>query len=146
MYLFYKSVINCVLICCLFFTQNFKEFCPNEQYVQGTLCLDICAWDPAYSKTQVNMSSCVFCLTKCSRITNNYFWLLPSPPISFRVTDLSHFAAQSVHSLPNTTQDTRTTSAMYTGISLTAVFCSTALTAHSLQTRKLWRRISKYSI
>lgn len=35
------------------FLQEFKEFCPNEQFVKGTLCLDICAWDPSYSKTQV---------------------------------------------------------------------------------------------
>lgn len=33
--------------------EEFKEFCPNEQFVKGTLCLDICAWDPSYSKTQV---------------------------------------------------------------------------------------------
>ncbi|KAJ0068387.1 hypothetical protein NL108_005974, partial [Boleophthalmus pectinirostris] len=31
---------------------DFKDFCPDEQFVQGTLCLDLCAWDPSYSKTQ----------------------------------------------------------------------------------------------
>uniref|UniRef100_A0A8D3ASF8 ADNP zinc finger domain-containing protein n=1 Tax=Scophthalmus maximus TaxID=52904 RepID=A0A8D3ASF8_SCOMX len=35
--------------------EGFKEFCPNEQFVKGSLCLDICAWDPSYSKTQVNL-------------------------------------------------------------------------------------------
>lgn len=39
------------------FLQEFKEFCPNEQFVKGTLCLDICAWDPSYSKTQVSLYS-----------------------------------------------------------------------------------------
>ena len=37
----------------LFSLQDFKEFCPNEQYVKGTLCLEISSWDPSYSKTQV---------------------------------------------------------------------------------------------
>uniref|UniRef100_A0A4W6EST7 ADNP zinc finger domain-containing protein n=1 Tax=Lates calcarifer TaxID=8187 RepID=A0A4W6EST7_LATCA len=37
--------------------EEFKEFCPNEHIVKGTLCLDICAWDPSYSKTQVNLIS-----------------------------------------------------------------------------------------
>lgn len=65
--------------------------------------------------------------------------------ISFRNTDQSHFAAQSAPFLPNTTQATRITSAMYTGKSLRAKFCSTVHTAHSLQARELWRRMLKYS-
>ncbi|XP_071350450.1 activity-dependent neuroprotective protein a [Trachinotus anak] len=44
--------------------EEFKEFCPNEQFVKGTLCLDICAWDPAYSKTQEYRSK-PFCCTEC---------------------------------------------------------------------------------
>ncbi|XP_029287046.1 activity-dependent neuroprotective protein a [Cottoperca gobio] len=44
--------------------EEFKEFCPNEQFVQGSLCLDICAWDPSYSKTQEYRSK-PFCCTEC---------------------------------------------------------------------------------
>ncbi|XP_039971881.1 activity-dependent neuroprotector homeobox a [Xiphias gladius] len=44
--------------------EEFKEFCPNEQFVKGTLCLDICAWDPTYSKTQEYRSK-PFCCTEC---------------------------------------------------------------------------------
>ncbi|XP_005746437.1 activity-dependent neuroprotective protein a [Pundamilia nyererei] len=44
--------------------EEFKEFCPNEQFVKGTLCLDICAWDPSYSKTQEYRSK-PFCCTEC---------------------------------------------------------------------------------
>ncbi|XP_070707519.1 activity-dependent neuroprotective protein a [Pempheris klunzingeri] len=44
--------------------EEFKEFCPNEQFVKGSLCLDICAWDPAYSKTQEYRSK-PFCCTEC---------------------------------------------------------------------------------
>ncbi|KAF7656872.1 hypothetical protein LDENG_00034790 [Lucifuga dentata] len=45
-------------------SENLKEYCPNEQYVKGTLCLDICAWDPGYSKTQGYRSK-PFCCTEC---------------------------------------------------------------------------------
>ncbi|XP_056129054.1 activity-dependent neuroprotective protein a isoform X2 [Lampris incognitus] len=44
--------------------EDFKEFCPNEQYVKGTLCLEICSWDPSYSKTQ-DYRSKPFCCTEC---------------------------------------------------------------------------------
>ncbi|GAA6221791.1 activity-dependent neuroprotector homeobox protein-like [Lates japonicus] len=44
--------------------EEFKEFCPNEHIVKGTLCLDICAWDPSYSKTQEYRSK-PFCCTEC---------------------------------------------------------------------------------
>ncbi|XP_076608315.1 activity-dependent neuroprotective protein a [Chaetodon auriga] len=44
--------------------EGFKEFCPDEQFVKGTLCLDICAWDPSYSKTQEYRSK-PFCCTEC---------------------------------------------------------------------------------
>ncbi|XP_035487405.1 activity-dependent neuroprotector homeobox a isoform X1 [Scophthalmus maximus] len=44
--------------------EGFKEFCPNEQFVKGSLCLDICAWDPSYSKTQEYRSK-PFCCTEC---------------------------------------------------------------------------------
>lgn len=44
--------------------EDFKDFCPDEQFVQGTLCLDLCAWDPSYSKTQVYRSK-PFCCTEC---------------------------------------------------------------------------------
>lgn len=44
--------------------EEFKEFCPNEQFVKGSLCLDICAWDPAYSKTQEYRSK-PFCCSEC---------------------------------------------------------------------------------
>uniref|UniRef100_A0A8C5D4R7 Activity-dependent neuroprotector homeobox protein-like n=1 Tax=Gouania willdenowi TaxID=441366 RepID=A0A8C5D4R7_GOUWI len=33
--------------------EDFKEFCPDEQFVKNTYCLDICGWDPSYSKSQV---------------------------------------------------------------------------------------------
>lgn len=44
--------------------EEFKEFCPNDQFVKGTLCLDICGWDPSYSKTQEYRSK-PFCCTEC---------------------------------------------------------------------------------
>ncbi|XP_070758387.1 activity-dependent neuroprotective protein a [Enoplosus armatus] len=44
--------------------EEFKEFCPNEQFVKGSYCLDICAWDPSYSKTQEYRSK-PFCCTEC---------------------------------------------------------------------------------
>lgn len=44
--------------------EEFKEFCPDEQYVKATLCLDICSWDPSYSKTQEYRSK-PFCCTEC---------------------------------------------------------------------------------
>ncbi|XP_029357430.1 activity-dependent neuroprotective protein a [Echeneis naucrates] len=44
--------------------EEFKDFCPDEQFVKGTLCLDICGWDPAYSKTQEYRSK-PFCCTEC---------------------------------------------------------------------------------
>ncbi|KAK5872973.1 hypothetical protein PBY51_013624 [Eleginops maclovinus] len=44
--------------------EEFKEFCPDEQYVQASLCLDICTWDPSYSKTQEYRSK-PFCCTEC---------------------------------------------------------------------------------
>ncbi|KAF1391243.1 hypothetical protein PFLUV_G00039900 [Perca fluviatilis] len=44
--------------------EEFKEFCPDEQFVKGSLCLDICAWDPSYSKTQEYRSK-PFCCTEC---------------------------------------------------------------------------------
>uniref|UniRef100_A0A8C2ZG48 ADNP zinc finger domain-containing protein n=1 Tax=Cyclopterus lumpus TaxID=8103 RepID=A0A8C2ZG48_CYCLU len=36
--------------------EEFKEFCPDEQFVKASLCLDICTWDPSFSKTQVNLT------------------------------------------------------------------------------------------
>lgn len=65
--------------------------------------------------------------------------------MSFRNTDQSHFAAQSAPFLPNTTQATRITSAMYTGKSLRVKFCSTVHTARSPQAKEFWRRMLKYS-
>ncbi|XP_068451309.1 activity-dependent neuroprotective protein a [Clinocottus analis] len=44
--------------------EEFKEFCPDEQFVKGSFCLDICAWDPSYSKTQEYRSK-PFCCTEC---------------------------------------------------------------------------------
>lgn len=44
--------------------EEFKDFCPNDQYVKNTLCLDICGWDPSYSKTQEYRSK-PFCCTEC---------------------------------------------------------------------------------
>uniref|UniRef100_A0A3Q1C671 C2H2-type domain-containing protein n=2 Tax=Amphiprion ocellaris TaxID=80972 RepID=A0A3Q1C671_AMPOC len=44
--------------------EEFKDFCPNDQYVKSTLCLDICGWDPSYSKTQEYRSK-PFCCTEC---------------------------------------------------------------------------------
>lgn len=51
--------------------EDFKEFCPDEQFVQGTLSLDISAWDPSYSKTQVYRSK-PFCCTECSFSSKYY--------------------------------------------------------------------------
>ncbi|XP_047439526.1 activity-dependent neuroprotector homeobox a [Mugil cephalus] len=44
--------------------EEFKEFCPNDQFVKGSLCLDICTWDPSYSKTQEYRSK-PFCCSEC---------------------------------------------------------------------------------
>lgn len=66
--------------CFQFFPQEFKEFCPNEQFVKGSLCLDICAWDPSYSKTQVSLTA----VSKAFSNANEHitiFVLMPlSPP------------------------------------------------------------------
>lgn len=51
--------------------EDFKDFCPDEQFVQGTLCLDLCAWDPSYSKTQIYRSK-PFCCTECSFSSKYY--------------------------------------------------------------------------
>lgn len=51
--------------------EDFKDFCPDEQFVQGTLCLDLCAWDPSYSKTQVYRSK-PFCCSECSFSSKYY--------------------------------------------------------------------------
>ncbi|XP_028261757.1 activity-dependent neuroprotective protein a [Parambassis ranga] len=44
--------------------EEFKEFSPDDQFVKGTVCLDICAWDPSYSKSQEYRSK-PFCCTEC---------------------------------------------------------------------------------
>ncbi|XP_037346425.2 activity-dependent neuroprotective protein a [Pungitius pungitius] len=44
--------------------EEFKEFCPDEQYVKASLCIDICGWDSSYSKTQEYRSK-PFCCTEC---------------------------------------------------------------------------------
>ncbi|KAM9860214.1 activity-dependent neuroprotective protein a isoform 1-T2 [Aulostomus maculatus] len=44
--------------------EEYKEFCPNEHTVKSTQCLDICGWDPSYSKTQEYRSK-PFCCTEC---------------------------------------------------------------------------------
>ncbi|XP_022045014.1 activity-dependent neuroprotective protein a [Acanthochromis polyacanthus] len=44
--------------------EEFKDFCPDDQFVKSTLCLDICGWDPSYSKTQEYRSK-PFCCTEC---------------------------------------------------------------------------------
>ncbi|XP_069569923.1 activity-dependent neuroprotective protein a [Brachyistius frenatus] len=44
--------------------EEFKEFSPNDQFVKDTFCLDICGWDPAYSKTQEYRSK-PYCCTEC---------------------------------------------------------------------------------
>ncbi|XP_038551677.1 activity-dependent neuroprotector homeobox protein-like [Micropterus salmoides] len=51
--------------------EEFKEFCPNDQFVKDTYCLDICAWDPSYSKTQEYRSK-PFCCTECSFSSKYY--------------------------------------------------------------------------
>ncbi|XP_054472755.1 activity-dependent neuroprotective protein a [Anoplopoma fimbria] len=51
--------------------EEFKEFCPDEQFVKASLCLDICAWDPSYSKTQEYRSK-PFCCTECSFSSKYY--------------------------------------------------------------------------
>ncbi|CAJ1051326.1 activity-dependent neuroprotector homeobox a [Xyrichtys novacula] len=51
--------------------EEFKEFCPNEQFVKSSLCLDICAWDPSYSKAQEYRSK-PFCCTECSFSSKYY--------------------------------------------------------------------------
>ncbi|KAM9408403.1 activity-dependent neuroprotective protein a [Pholidichthys leucotaenia] len=44
--------------------EEFKEFSPDEQVVKSSLCLDICGWDPSYSKSQEYRSK-PFCCTEC---------------------------------------------------------------------------------
>lgn len=65
-------------------------------------------------------------------------------PMSFRNTDRSHFAAANAPFLQNTSQATRITSAMYTEKSLRVESLSTVHTAHSRQTRELWRHMLNY--
>ncbi|CAL9704291.1 unnamed protein product [Knipowitschia caucasica] len=59
-----KSLGDIGLELCKEAVEDFKDFCPDEQYVQGTLCLDLCSWDPSYSKTQVYRSK-PFCCSEC---------------------------------------------------------------------------------
>ncbi|XP_068598847.1 activity-dependent neuroprotective protein a [Brachionichthys hirsutus] len=44
--------------------EEFRDFCPDDQFVKGSLCLDICTWDPSSSKTQEYRSK-PFCCTEC---------------------------------------------------------------------------------
>lgn len=87
---------------------------------------------------------CIFFLMQsfccCFFFFDHFFYIF-----FFRNTDQSHFAAQSVHFLPNSTQATRITSVMCTGNSWTVKSCSTVHTARLLQARELWRRMLKYS-
>lgn len=123
-------------------TQEFKEFCPNEQVIKGTQCLDICAWDPSYSKTQVSpILMLKTFINPNAEITVNVELLF----FPFRNTVQSLFAAQSARFLPNFTQATRITSAMCTGAFLRAKFCLTVRTALTQQASELWRCILKYS-
>ncbi|XP_020791499.1 activity-dependent neuroprotective protein a [Boleophthalmus pectinirostris] len=66
-----KSLGDIGLELCKEAVEDFKDFCPDEQFVQGTLCLDLCAWDPSYSKTQVYRSK-PFCCTECSFSSKYY--------------------------------------------------------------------------
>ncbi|XP_020338729.1 activity-dependent neuroprotector homeobox protein-like [Oncorhynchus kisutch] len=44
--------------------EDLKEFCPDENYVKNTVCLELCSWDPSFSKTQEYRSK-PFCCTEC---------------------------------------------------------------------------------
>ncbi|KAJ0023265.1 hypothetical protein NQD34_003164 [Periophthalmus magnuspinnatus] len=66
-----KSLGDIGLELCKEAVEDFKDFCPDEQFVQGTLCLDLCAWDPSYSKTQIYRSK-PFCCSECSFSSKYY--------------------------------------------------------------------------
>ncbi|XP_072308051.1 activity-dependent neuroprotective protein a [Eucyclogobius newberryi] len=66
-----KSLGDIGLELCKEAVEDFKDFCPDEQFVQGTLCLDLCSWDPSYSKTQVYRSK-PFCCSECSFSSKYY--------------------------------------------------------------------------
>ncbi|XP_068171265.1 activity-dependent neuroprotective protein a [Antennarius striatus] len=52
-------------------SEEFRDFCPDDQFVKGSLCLDICTWDPSSSKTQEYRSK-PFCCTECSFSSKYY--------------------------------------------------------------------------
>ncbi|KAM4588193.1 activity-dependent neuroprotective protein a isoform 1-T2 [Odontesthes bonariensis] len=66
-----KSLEDIGLEFCKEAAEEFKEFCPDEEVVKGTLCFDICTWDPSYSKTQKYRSK-PFCCTECSFSSKYY--------------------------------------------------------------------------
>lgn len=49
---------------CMEAAEEFKDFLPNEQFVKSSFCLDICAWDPSYSKSQEYRTK-PFCCNEC---------------------------------------------------------------------------------
>ncbi|XP_036806543.1 activity-dependent neuroprotector homeobox a isoform X1 [Oncorhynchus mykiss] len=51
--------------------EDLKEFCPDENYVKNTLCLELCSWDPTFSKTQEYRSK-PFCCTECNFSSKYY--------------------------------------------------------------------------
>lgn len=44
--------------------EGFKDFCPDEQVIQDSYYVDLCGWDPSYSKKQ-DYRSKPFCCTEC---------------------------------------------------------------------------------
>ncbi|KAM9758396.1 activity-dependent neuroprotective protein a [Menidia menidia] len=66
-----KSLEDIGLEFCKEAAEGFKEFCPDDEYVKGSQCSDICAWNPSYSKRQGYRSK-PFCCTECSFSSRYY--------------------------------------------------------------------------
>ncbi|XP_017286083.1 activity-dependent neuroprotector homeobox a [Kryptolebias marmoratus] len=66
-----KSLEDIGLEFCKEVAEEFKEFSPDEQLVKETECVDICTWNPPFSKTQEYRSK-PFCCAECSFSSKYY--------------------------------------------------------------------------
>lgn len=66
-----KALSDIGLEYCKDHVEDLKEFCPDDLYVKNTVGLDICSWDPSFSRTQEYRSK-PFCCTECSFSSKYY--------------------------------------------------------------------------
>ncbi|XP_037534588.1 activity-dependent neuroprotector homeobox a [Nematolebias whitei] len=66
-----KSLEDIGLEFCKDVAEEFKEFCPDEEFVKDTQSVDICMWSPSFSKTQEYRSK-PFCCAECSFSSKYY--------------------------------------------------------------------------